>query len=121
MAFLRIALGYLAACLLGAVAAGSLVEFAHPNGTWLRSVLIMIPIALVVCLPTFIAGRLIIRSSGPALWYHHVLLWTAAGSLPPLIIAPGEIGIFAAIVLLPFGALAGVLAYFVEGRRAEVV
>ncbi len=121
MSILRIALGYLAACLLGALAAGSWAEYAHPNGTWLRSVLIMIPIALVVCLPTFIVGRVIISSSGPALWYHHLLLWTAAGSLPPLIIAPGEIGIFAAVVLLPFGALAGLLAYFVEGRRAEAV
>ncbi len=114
------AIGYICACLLGAVAAGSWAEFAHPNGTWLVSILIMVPIALVVCLPTFVLGRLFLRSNGLVHWYHHVGLWMVAGSLPPLILAPGSIGSFAAIALLPFGALAGLLAFCVERGRVKI-
>jgi hypothetical protein len=111
--------GYVAACMVGGTAAGVWAELVMPDGNWVRSILATLPLALIVCLPTFIFGRWVLLSTRPLLWYHHVLLWMCAGSLPPLIIAPSEIGLITAVVLLPFGALAGLFAYVIENGWAE--
>lgn len=116
---IRLYAGYGAGCAIGALGVNMWAEMTHPSGNWLRSYLVILCFALLVCLPTVMLGRFVMSLKDLSGWQYFAALWVAAGVLPTLILLPDKFGLVTALVLVPFGILAGVASFRIAAPGSE--